>query len=182
MSLLTGARGSSLGNTFWISFTFFGLFCYCHFVIKSHATCDRKADVNQPFQRSVFSPIGACIRIWCKAGAVEWRSQMFVYRPFRFILSPVPRSKASSQVKVRVIGSRLYFKKSCYVERNAENSESDVDWPHTNRSDVKGITEGAAKLRLRLRNACVALYLTKTKTELKTENTDNMINTTLKQR
>ena len=141
VSLLTGARGSSLGNTFWISFTFFGLFLWTIATLWSNRMlrADRKADVNQPFQRSVFSPIGACIRIWCTAGAVEWRSQMFVYRPFRFILSPVPRSKASSQVKVRVIGSRLYFKKSCYVERNAENSESDVDWPHTNRSDVKGI-------------------------------------------
>ena len=53
---------------------------------------DRKADVNQTCQQSVFSPIGACIRIWCTAGAVERRSQMFVYRPFRFSLSPVPRS------------------------------------------------------------------------------------------
>ena len=52
---------------------------------------DRKADVNQTYQQSVFSPIGACIRIWCTAGTVERRSQMFVYRPFRFSLSP-PRS------------------------------------------------------------------------------------------
>ena len=55
---------------------------------------DRKADVNQTSQQSVFSPIGACIRIWCTAGAVERRSQMFVYRPFRFSLS-IP--KACSQ-------------------------------------------------------------------------------------
>ena len=31
-------------------------------------------------------------------------------------------------------------------------------------------------------HACVALYPTKTKTELKTENAENMINITLKQR
>ena len=31
---------------------------------------DRKADVNQTCQQSVFSPIGACIRIWCKR--VPW--------------------------------------------------------------------------------------------------------------
>ena len=40
----------------------------------------------------MFSPIGAFIRIWCTACAVEWRSQMFVYRPFRFSVSPVPHS------------------------------------------------------------------------------------------
>ena len=57
---------------------------------------DRKADVNQTCQQSVFSPIGACIRIWCTAGAVERRSQMFVYRPFRFSLS-LP--KACSQAR-----------------------------------------------------------------------------------
>ena len=51
---------------------------------------DWKADVNQTCQQSVFSPMGACIRIWCTAGAVERRPQMFVHRPFRFSLSPVP--------------------------------------------------------------------------------------------
>ena len=30
VSLLTVARSSSLGNSFWISLTIFGLFCYCH--------------------------------------------------------------------------------------------------------------------------------------------------------
>ena len=49
---------------------------------------DRKADVNQTCQQSVFSPIGACIRIWCTAGAVERRPQRSVHRPFRFSLSP----------------------------------------------------------------------------------------------
>jgi len=53
---------------------------------------DRKADVNQTCQQSVFSPIRACIRIWCTVGAVERWSQMFVYRPFRFSLSLVPHS------------------------------------------------------------------------------------------
>ena len=53
--------------------------------------CYVPTDVNQTCQQSVFSPIGACIRIWCTAGTVERRSQRFVYRPFRFSLSP-PRS------------------------------------------------------------------------------------------
>ena len=48
---------------------------------------DQKSDINQTCQQSVFSPMGACIRIWCTAGAVERRSQMFVYR-----LSPFPFS------------------------------------------------------------------------------------------
>ena len=46
---------------------------------------DQKSDVNQTCQQSVFLPIGACIRIWCSAGAVERRPQMFFYR-----LSPFP--------------------------------------------------------------------------------------------
>ena len=57
---------------------------------------DRKADVNQTSQQSVFLAIGVCIRIWCTAGAVERRSQMFVYRPFRFSLS-IRQPKACSQ-------------------------------------------------------------------------------------
>ena len=62
---------------------------------------DRKADVNQTCQQSVFSPIRTCIRIWCTVDAVEQRSQMFVYRPFRFSLSLVPsRPKACSQANV----------------------------------------------------------------------------------
>jgi len=56
---------------------------------------DRKADVYQTCQQSVFSPIRTCIRVWCTAGAVEQWSQMFVYRPFRFSLSLVPCSKAT---------------------------------------------------------------------------------------
>ena len=49
---------------------------------------DQKSDINQTCQQSVFSPMGACIRIWCTAGAVERRSQMFVYglSPFPFSL------------------------------------------------------------------------------------------------
>ena len=65
---------------------------------------DQKSDVNQTCQQSVFSPMGACIRIWCTAaGAVERRSQMFVYRlsPFPFsllaIFDPFPKQRACSQ-------------------------------------------------------------------------------------
>ena len=32
-----------LVNSFWISLSVFGLFCYCHFVIKSRATCRPKS-------------------------------------------------------------------------------------------------------------------------------------------
>ena len=81
VSLLTGARSSLecfVISTLWS---------------KRVLRADRKADVNQTCQQSVFSPIGACIsRIWCAAVAVERRSQMFVYRPFRFSLCPFLRS------------------------------------------------------------------------------------------
>ena len=59
----------------------------------------QKSDVNQTSQQSVFSPIGACIRIWCTAGAVERRSQMFVCRPSPFsfpllaLFSPFPQTE-----------------------------------------------------------------------------------------
>ena len=43
VSLLTGARSSSLGNSFWTSITVFGVFCYFHFVIKTLATCRPKS-------------------------------------------------------------------------------------------------------------------------------------------
>ena len=61
---------------------------------------DQKSDVNQTCQQSVFSPMGACIRIWWTAGATERRSQMFVYRlsPFPFsllaIFSPFPQTES----------------------------------------------------------------------------------------
>ena len=46
-----------------------------------HVLCaDQKSDVNQTCQQSAFLLIGACIRIWCTVGAVEWQSPMFVYR------------------------------------------------------------------------------------------------------
>ena len=46
----------------------------------------QKSNVNQTCQQSVFSPKGACFRVWCTAGSMERRSQMFVYRlsPFSF--------------------------------------------------------------------------------------------------
>ena len=81
-------------NSFWTSLTALrSLNCFIIATLWSNRVlhAHREADVNQTCQQSVFSPIGACIRIWCTAGAVERRSQMFVYRPFRFSLSP-PRS------------------------------------------------------------------------------------------
>ena len=80
VSLLTGARSSLecfVISTLWS---------------KRVLRADRKADVNQTCQQSVFSPIITCIRIWCTVVALERRSQMFVYRPFRFSFSLVPRS------------------------------------------------------------------------------------------
>ena len=64
--------------------------------LKDQKTCLRKfiqiAYYVRPKRRcksiceqSVFSPIGACIRIWCTAGAVEGRSQMFVKNVSRLI-------------------------------------------------------------------------------------------------
>ena len=54
--------------------------------VASHAGVFRAARFSSlPTRESVFSPIGACITIWCTAGAVERQSQMFVYR-----LSPFP--------------------------------------------------------------------------------------------
>ena len=84
VSFLTGARSSSLGNNF-------GVFVISTLWSKGVLRADRKADVNQTCKQSVFLPIRTCLRIWWTAGAVERRSQMFVYRPFRFSLSLVPR-------------------------------------------------------------------------------------------
>ena len=48
--------------------------------------CSQKSNVNQTCQQLVFSPKGACFWVWCTAGSMELRSQMFVYRlsPFSF--------------------------------------------------------------------------------------------------
>ena len=71
-------------------------FEYIFVIVTLWSNCvlrvDQKANVNQPCQQSVFSPLGACIRIWSTSGAVEQWSQMYFYRPFRFSLSPVPHS------------------------------------------------------------------------------------------
>ena len=64
----------------------------------------KKRNVNKTYQQSVFSPIRACIRIWCTAGAVEQKPQIFVYRlspfPFPFpllaIFWPFPQTESLS--------------------------------------------------------------------------------------
>ena len=67
---------------------------------------NQKNDVNQTCQQSVFLPIGACIRIWCTAGAMEQQSQMFVYRlsPFPFpllaIFVPFPQKERQAQANI----------------------------------------------------------------------------------
>ena len=66
---------------------------------------DQKSDVNQTCQQSVFSPMGACISIWFTSGAVERRSQMFVYVQAltlsllspRDFFHPFPEQRASSK-------------------------------------------------------------------------------------
>ena len=81
-----------------IAFEQQSLECFVIAILRTNRVlrADRKADVNQTSQQSVFLAIGVCIRIWCTAGAVERRSQMFVYRPFRFSLS-IRQPKACSQ-------------------------------------------------------------------------------------
>ena len=53
---------------------------------SNYMHASQKSNVNQTCQQSVFLPKGACFRVWCTAGSVERRSQMFVYRlsPFSF--------------------------------------------------------------------------------------------------
>ena len=96
---------------------------------------DQKSDVNQTCQQSVFSPMGACIRIWCTAaGAVEQRSQMFslrgrlqmfVYRlsPFRFSLlaffHPFPKQRACSQASSVSFGLPPSFLEASQLASNA---------------------------------------------------------------
>ena len=71
-----------------------------------------KSDVNQTGHQSVFSPIGACIRIRCTVSAMERRSQMFVYRlsPFSFplfaIFSPFPQTESllTGDVAIMITG------------------------------------------------------------------------------
>ena len=55
-----------LGNSLWTVL----LLPRCD-QIACYLRADRKADINQTCQQSLFSPIGACIRIWCTAGAVN---------------------------------------------------------------------------------------------------------------
>ena len=89
---------------------------------------DQKSDVNQTCQQLVFSPIGAWIRIWCTAGAVERRSQMFVYRlsPFPFSLltifftlspnrKPVHRLDVSRRSRVTTL-KKFTKKRDSYAE------------------------------------------------------------------
>ena len=80
---------------------------------------DQKSVLNQTCRQSVFSPMGACIRIWCIEGAVERPSQMFVYRlsPFLFsllaIFHPFPRQRACLQAKVYM--NMASFSASCQI-------------------------------------------------------------------
>ena len=66
---------------------------------------DQKSDVNQTCQQSVFSPMGACIRIWCTEGAWNDRPKCLSTgsHPFPSLSSrffhPFPKQRACSQAK-----------------------------------------------------------------------------------
>ena len=81
-----------VNNSFWISFTVFGLFCYCHFVIKSRAPCRPKSRCQSDLSTvSVLTNKNLhqdLMHSRCCGTAVP----NVVYRPFRFSLSLVPRS------------------------------------------------------------------------------------------
>ena len=71
---LDRACSSSHGNSFWI------YICYCHFVIKSCATYRPKSQYQSAL---------STVSVLATRSLEQW-SQMFVYRPFCFSLSPVP--------------------------------------------------------------------------------------------
>ena len=58
MSLLTGARSSSLGNSFRISLKVFKLFCYCHFVIRQDHGFSSS---HEPHQLAAVAGLGLCL-------------------------------------------------------------------------------------------------------------------------
>ena len=66
---------------------------YSNRLLRAYCWCRQKRQCQQ----SVFSLVGAYIRIWCTAGAVERRSRRFVFRPYCFSLFPVPPSRTSTE-------------------------------------------------------------------------------------
>ena len=109
-------------------------------LLKSRVRADRKADVNQTCQQSVFSPIGACIRIWCTAGAVERRPQRHVHRPFRFSLSPVPRSTKGLFTGYQRGGRGGFMIREvtlAYVNRDTTTVVSQIKWSQSFEKSVK---------------------------------------------
>ena len=69
----------------------FGLFCYCHSVIKSRATCRPKSRCQSDLSTVSVLVNRSLHQDLMHSGTVERRFQMFVYRPFRFSHSQ-PRS------------------------------------------------------------------------------------------
>ena len=89
-------------NSFWTSLPAFrSLNCFIIATLWSNRVlhAHREADVNQTCQQSVFSPIGACIRIWCTARGCRGTAvaniglQAFTLFPLQF----PARQKACSQ-------------------------------------------------------------------------------------
>ena len=77
-------------------------------------SADQKSDVNQTCQQSVFSSMGACIRIWCAEGAVERPSQMHPFHSLSSrIFHPFPKQRACSQAKVYM--NMASFTASCQI-------------------------------------------------------------------
>ena len=82
-------------------------------------SADQKSDVNQTCQQSVFSPMGACIRIWCTEGAWNDRPKCLSTgsHPFPSLSSrffhPFPKQRACSQAKVYM--NMTSFSASCHI-------------------------------------------------------------------
>ena len=93
-------------NSFWTSLPAFrSLNCFIIATLWSNRVlhAHREADVNQTCQQSVFSPIGACIRIWCTARGCRGTAVANIGLQ-AFTLFPLP----SSRLDKRPV-HRLYF-------------------------------------------------------------------------
>ena len=90
----------------------------------------------------MFLPLRACIRIWCTVGAAERQPQMFVRRPFRFSLSPVPpltkglftgyESNNSGSLPRRLRSQHIYI-----LEQNSSHAISNLQFVYSFMVSVK---------------------------------------------
>ena len=70
----------------------FGVFCYFHFVIKTRATCRPKSRCQSDLSTVSVLANKNLHQDLMHSGCRGTGSHMFVYRPFRFSVSLVPRS------------------------------------------------------------------------------------------